>query len=44
MTWKLLWQALFILGMSGFLVMFFIFSFKGFQDIIKLIRDKNEQK
>ena len=42
MTWKLLWQGLFILGMTAFLAMFFIFSFKGFKDIMKLIRNKND--
>ncbi len=37
MTWKLLWQSLFVLGMFSFLVMFSIFSVKGFKDIIQLI-------
>ena len=42
MTWKLLWQIIFVLGMFMFIVMFLIFGIKGYKDIIKLIKKDNE--
>ena len=42
MSWKLLWQLTFIVGMIIFVVMFFIFAFKEFKDIIKIIKNKDE--
>ena len=38
MAWKLLWQIVFIFGMISFIVMFFIFAFKGCKDIIKILK------
>ena len=40
MTWKLLWQITFILGMIGFIIMFLIFTIKGYKDIIKIVKKK----
>tara|TARA_B100001123_G_C14975309_1_gene893328 strand:- start:375 stop:503 length:129 start_codon:yes stop_codon:yes gene_type:complete len=42
MTWKLLWQLLFIAGMISFVVMFFIFAISGFKEIMKIIKNKND--
>ena len=42
MTWKLLWQVVFILGITIFVVMFVVFSIKGYRDIIQLIKKNNE--
>ena len=39
MTWKLLWEITFILGMLGFIIMFFVFTIKGYKDIMKIIKD-----
>ena len=38
MTWKLLWQITFILGMIGFIIMFLIFTVKGYKDIVKIVK------
>ena len=40
MFWKLLWQIVFILGIFAFIVMFFVFSIKGFKDLILIIKGK----
>ena len=37
MTWKLLWQIVFILGMFIFIIMFFIFGVKGYREIMEII-------
>ena len=37
MTWKFLWQLVFILGMTSFILMFIVFAVKGYRDIVKLI-------
>jgi len=42
MSWKLLWQLTFIMGLASFIVMFFIFTFQGYRDIIKLIKRDDE--
>ena len=42
MSWKLLWQLIFIIGIVIFVIMFFVFAFKGFKDIVKIIRNKND--
>ena len=42
MTWKLLWQLLFIVGMISFTMMFFIFAISGFKEIMKIINNKND--
>ena len=42
MTWKLLWQLTFIIGMTAFVVMFFIFAINGYKEITKIIKDKND--
>ena len=42
MTWKLLWQVVFILGITIFVVMFVVFGIKGYRDIIQLIKKNNE--
>ena len=36
-TWKLLWQIVFILGMFMFIIMFFIFGIKGYREIMRII-------
>ena len=36
-TWKLLWQIVFIIGMFMFIIMFFIFGIKGYKEIMKII-------
>ena len=43
MTWKLLWQILFIGSFLMFIVMFFIFSIKGFKELKLLLKDNNEE-
>ena len=42
MSWKILWQLIFIFGIGIFIIMFFIFAFQGFKDIVKIIKDKND--
>ena len=42
MSWKLLWQIVFILGMITFVIMFIVFSVKGYRDIIALMKRNNE--
>ncbi len=42
MSWKILWQLIFIVGIGAFIVMFFIFAFQGYKDIMKIIKNKNE--
>ena len=42
MYWKFLWQFIFIVGIIIFVIMFFVFAFKGFKDIVKLIRNVND--
>ena len=42
MTWKLLWQFVFILGMISFIAMFFIFAINGYKEIMKIIKNKND--
>ena len=37
MTWKLLCQIVFILGMCIFIIMFFIFGIKGYKEIMGII-------
>ncbi len=41
-SWKILWQFTFILGIIVFILMFFVFAIKGFKDIKKLIRNKDD--
>ena len=43
MTWKLLWQMVFIMGMVSFVMMSIIFTIKGYHDIKKIIK-KNDDK
>ena len=43
MTWKLLWQITFILGMIGFIIMFLIFTVKGYKDIVKIVKKKSNE-
>tara|TARA_B100001123_G_scaffold317330_1_gene355471 strand:- start:224 stop:352 length:129 start_codon:yes stop_codon:yes gene_type:complete len=42
MGWKFLWQLTFIVGIIIFIVMFFIFAFKGYKDIMAIIKNKND--
>ena len=42
--WKLIWQILFIFGFISFIVMFFIFSVKGFIELKFLLKDNNNEK
>ena len=42
MDWKFLWQFIFIFGIIIFIIMFFIFAFKGFKDIVRLIKNEND--
>ena len=37
MTWKFLWQLVFILGMGSFIIMFIVFTVQGYRDSVKLI-------
>ena len=41
-TWKLLWQGLFIFGFLFFIVMFFKFSASGFRELKILLSDSDE--
>ena len=38
MTWKLLWQFLFISGFIVFIGMFFVFSYRGYHELISLLK------
>ena len=42
MTWKLLWQVVFVLGITIFVIMFIVFAVKGYRDITQLIKKNNE--
>ena len=42
MSWKLLWQLTFIVGMSAFVILFFVFAINGYKEIIKIINNKND--
>ena len=42
MSWKLLWQLTFIIGMNAFVILFFIFAINGYKEIIKIIKNKND--
>jgi len=42
MTWKFLWQFVFILGLSLFILMVVKFSIGGFREIIEILRKKND--
>jgi len=42
MTWKLLWQVVFVLGITIFVIMFIVFAVKGYRDITQLIKRNNE--
>jgi len=44
MSWKLLWQITFILGIIFYIIMFIIFAYKGFIDLIKIIKENNDKK
>ena len=37
MTWKFLWQLIFILGMFIFIIMFFIFGVNVYREIMEII-------
>ncbi len=41
MTWKFLWQITFILGLIAFIIMFLIFTIRGYKDIMKILKKKN---
>ena len=43
MTWKLLWEIIFILGMIGFIIKFIIFTIKGYKDIMKIIKKTSDE-
>ena len=43
MSWKLLWQFLFIVTIVSFIFMFIKFTISGFIDLKKLLKD-NERK
>ena len=42
MTWKLLWQLLFIVGFLLFNLIFVIFSIRGYHELKDLLRGKDE--
>ena len=42
MTWKLLWQLLFIVGFLLFNLIFVIFSIRGYRELKDLLRGKDE--
>ena len=39
-TWKFIWQILFIFSITMFLVMFITFTISGYRDIKELLKDK----
>ena len=41
-TWKFLWQALFIFGFVMFIYMFFVFSKRGYKELIELLKSRDE--
>ena len=42
MTWKLLWQLLFIVGFLLFNLIFVIFSVRGYRELKELLRGNDE--
>ena len=42
-TWKFLWQVLFIAGFAMFVYMFIIFSQRGYRELIDLLKDRDEE-
>ncbi len=42
MTWKFLWQVLFIVGFVMFIYMFIHFSKRGYRELIELLKDRDE--
>tara|TARA_A100001011_G_scaffold327064_1_gene351003 strand:- start:1812 stop:1943 length:132 start_codon:yes stop_codon:yes gene_type:complete len=41
-TWKFIWQLLFVIGFLSFNLIFIIFSIKGYQDLKELLKDNDE--
>ena len=41
-TWKLLWQILFVLGFFAFIYIFIVFTYRGFYELKKLIGERDE--
>ena len=39
--WKLLWQFLFIFGFIAFIGMFIVFSYRGYHELITLLKDRD---
>lgn len=42
MSWKFMWQLLFIIGFLFFIIMFFKFTLSGFKELKILLNDKDE--
>ena len=41
-TWKILWQLMFLLGFVAFVYIFIVFTYRGYFELKKLIGDRNE--
>jgi hypothetical protein len=41
--WKLIWQVLFIFGFTMFIGMFIVFSYRGYYELLELLRDTDDK-
>ena len=41
-TWKILWQLMFLLGFVAFVYIFIVFTYRGYFELKKLIGHRNE--
>ena len=41
MLWKLLWQFLFVSGFIIFIGMFIVFSYRGYHELVALLKDRD---
>ena len=43
MLWKLLWQVLFVSGFIAFIGMFILFGYRGYYELLDLLKGRNEE-
>ena len=42
-TWKLIWQLLFVIGFLSFNLIFIFFSIKGYRELKELLKSNDEK-
>jgi len=42
-TWKLVWQLLFVIGFLSFNLIFIIFSIKGYRELKELLKGNDDK-